>query len=351
MARPLRIEVAGGWYHVTARGNERRAIYRDDQDRRHFLELIGEAAQRFGLAVHAYVLMDNHYHLLVETREANLSRAMQWLGVSYTVWFNRRHRRVGHLFQGRFKAVALEQNAGAEVSRYLHMNPVRVGALRLGKAAREQAVAGMGQAPDAKLVAERLKRLRSYRWSSYGAYVGLEQAPQWLACEPVLAMVGGSARERNQWRRRYRAFVEEAVREGLGESPWERVEGQVLLGGAEFVKRMRALLKGNEKEQPGLRGLRQWHWIEEVIGVVEGLKREKWAAFRDRYGDWGRDVVLYFGRKRCGLKLRELAEWAGGLDEATVGLAVQRLEKKAAGDWTLARIVKRVEAKLKNEGM
>ena len=82
MARPLRIEVAGGWYHVTARGNERRAIYRDDQDRRHFLELVGETAERFNLAVHAYVLMDNHYHLLMETREANLSRALQWLGGS-----------------------------------------------------------------------------------------------------------------------------------------------------------------------------------------------------------------------------------------------------------------------------
>ena len=97
---------------MTARGNERRAIWRDESDRTHFLELLGELTERFGLRVHAYVLMDNHFHLLPETPEANLSRAMQWLNVSYSVWFNRRHDRVGHLFQGRSKAVVVEDQVG-----------------------------------------------------------------------------------------------------------------------------------------------------------------------------------------------------------------------------------------------
>src|SRR5580704_2469249 len=121
MARPLRVDVVGGWYHVTARGNERRAIFRDDTDRRRFLDLMAEWVERFGLRLHAFVLMDNHYHLLVETPRANLSIAMQWLGVSYTVWFNQRHRRAGHLFQGRFKAILLEESAAVEISRYLHL--------------------------------------------------------------------------------------------------------------------------------------------------------------------------------------------------------------------------------------
>jgi REP element-mobilizing transposase RayT len=108
MARPLRIERPGGRYHVTARGNERKAVYRDDTDRFHFLELLSEATERFGIRIHAYVLMDNHFHQLLETPEANLSRAMQWLNVSYSVWFNRRHKRVGHLFQGRFKSLVIE---------------------------------------------------------------------------------------------------------------------------------------------------------------------------------------------------------------------------------------------------
>ena len=105
--------MADGWYHVTARGNERRAIFRDDRDRTRFVELLGELTERFGVRVHAYVLMDNHYHLLVSTPQGNLSAAMQWLGVSYSVWFNRRHGRAGHLFQGRFKAVVLEGGAAA----------------------------------------------------------------------------------------------------------------------------------------------------------------------------------------------------------------------------------------------
>src|SRR6266536_3633889 len=127
MARPLRIDRAGGWYHVTARGNEQKRIYRDDHDREHFLELIAEMVVRFHLRVHCFVLMDNHYHLVVELTEANLSRAVQWLNVSYSVWFNRRHPRSGHLFQGRFKSVAVSGEEWAlELSRYVHLNPVRM---------------------------------------------------------------------------------------------------------------------------------------------------------------------------------------------------------------------------------
>lgn len=108
MSRPLRINLAGGWYHVTARGHQRRAIYVDVTDRRHYLELLEEMTARHRVDVHAYVLMGNHYHLLVRTPEANLSRAIQWLNVSYSVWWNRRHRQCGSLFQGRFKAVMIE---------------------------------------------------------------------------------------------------------------------------------------------------------------------------------------------------------------------------------------------------
>jgi putative transposase len=123
MARALRIEIAGGRYHVTARGNERRDIFRVDKDREHFLGLLSELPERFGTLIHAYVLMQNHYHLLLETPEGNLSRSIQWLNVSYSVWFNRRHRRSGHLFQGRFGAVLIEDDRGLqEVGRYTHVN-------------------------------------------------------------------------------------------------------------------------------------------------------------------------------------------------------------------------------------
>ncbi len=138
MSRPLRIDLVDGWYHVMSRGLERRELFMDDRDRCHFVELLGECVGRHGVRLHAYALMSNHYHLLVQTPHANLSRAAQWLNVAYVVWFNRRHGRVGPLLQGRFKAVPVDgEGAWAlDLSVYLHLNPVRVAALGLGKRAR-----------------------------------------------------------------------------------------------------------------------------------------------------------------------------------------------------------------------
>jgi putative transposase len=336
MARPLRIERPGAWYHVTARGNERRPIYRANRDRLHFCELLGQTVENFGLALHAYVLMDNHYHLLLETPEANLSRAMQWLNVSYSVWHNRRHGRAGHLFQGRFKAIVVDPAGwGLELSRYVHLNPVRVGKLELDKSARQRSSVGAVEDPKAALVRERIARLRRYRWSSYRAYVGLDKAPDWLRCEAVLGLAGGAQGRRQ--REAYRKHVESALRQGLAESPWERLTEQVVLGGAEFVRKVREGLRGDAREQTGLQRLQGRPKLPEAISVVEKLKGEKWEMFRDRYGDWGRDLVLYLGRKVCGLKLKELGEAAGGIDYVSVSAAVKRIEDRATKDPALAR--------------
>jgi REP element-mobilizing transposase RayT len=189
MPRLLRLEQAGAWYHVTARGNEQRSIYRDERDRRHFLELLPEWLDRFRVRLYAYVLMDNHYHLLLMTQDANLSRAMQWLNTNYSGWFNRRHRRAGHLFQGRFKAVVVEPESWAlGLSRYVHLNPVRVKRLGLDKAAQRAQREGAGGLPDPRLISQRLEQLRQHRWSSYRAYGGWEKPPAWLECETVLAL-------------------------------------------------------------------------------------------------------------------------------------------------------------------
>jgi REP element-mobilizing transposase RayT len=351
MARALRIEAVGCWYHITARGNNRQPIFRQVQDRRRFLELLGDMVERYRFVVHAFVLMDNHYHLLVQTQEANLSRAMQWLGVSYTVWFNRRYHRVGHLFQGRFHAVALEEAVAAEVSRYVHLNPVRLRALGLDKAAQQRASAGLTAVPAAKLVRERLQRLRQWRWSSYRAYVGWERPAGWLTRAPILAMIGGPKQERGQWGRHYREYVEQAVRDGLPESPWQRLEAQVLLGSAEFVARMRSLARGDEKEQPSLRRLRVRPGFDQVVAAVEARRGERWEQWRDRYGDWGRDAVLHLGRKHCGLTLRELGAAAGGLDYRSVGTAMKNFKKRLVRDKTLVQTVAEIEAELKKKEM
>jgi REP-associated tyrosine transposase len=338
MARPLRVEFPGAWFHVTARGNERRAIFRSDVDRRRWLQLAAELPGRFGLRVHGYVLMPNHYHLIVETGAAGLSRPMQWLNLSYTMWFNRRHRRVGHLFQGRFKAILVEvERWGLELSRYVHLNPVRIERLGLGKSGRAERRLSLSAASSAQQIAERLRVLREFGWSSYGAYIGWEEPPVWL-CVETLRSLGG--RPRRKAKRSYRAYVEEAIREGLEESPWERVEAQLVLGGAALKQKARSLLRGSGRERSGVRQLRRREFGA-VMAVVSQLKGEAWEDFRDRYADWGRDLALWLGRTHCDLRLRELGELAGGLDYATVSAATGRWRKRMANDKSLAKLTKR----------
>jgi len=351
MARPLRIEAVGAWYHITARGNERRAIFRDDDDRRQFLGLVGELEERFGVAVHAYVLLDNHYHLLLRPLAGNVSRAMQWLGVSYVVWFNRRHRRVGHLFQGRFKALLLEEEAAAEVSRYVHLNPIRVRRLGLGKERQSALAVGMGEASTPEQVKQRLTALREYRWSSYRAYVGQERVPVWLKCAELRMAVGGRNDPVAVQQAGYQDFVERVVREGVLPSPWARLEAQVLLGSAEFVARLRKMAGGNLKEQPALRHLRARPQWADIRAAIEQVRGESWEDFRDRHGDWGRDAALYLARQRAGLKLRELGDLAGGIDYRSVGSAVRGFKRRLARDRQLAEKIKEAETKLQNQEM
>ncbi|MCG6940487.1 MAG: transposase, partial [Thiohalocapsa sp.] len=208
MARPLRLEFAGALYHVTARGNERRSIFLGDADgdRAAFLDVLGATCERFNWLVHAYCLMTNHYHLLVETPDANLSKGMRQLNGVFTQYVNRTHARVGHLFQGRFKAILVERESYLlELSRYVVLNPVR---------------AGMVAAPG------------DWPWSSYPAMVGELPAPGWLETDAVLRAF---AEERTAAVAGYRRFVAEGI--GIA-SPWQALKGQIYLGSEPFVERM-----------------------------------------------------------------------------------------------------------------
>jgi REP element-mobilizing transposase RayT len=331
MARPLRIELAGGWYHVTNRGNERKAIYRDGRDRGHFLELVEETTLRFRVRLHSYVLMENHYHLMVELTDTNLSRAIQWLNISYSVWFNRRHRRSGHLFQGRFKSVLVNRDEWAlSLSRYVHLNPVRLAELGLDKRHRRAQSAGLSPAPDAAQVRKRLEVLRSHRWSSYRAYAGLCATPTWLECDTILSLGGGRKRD---WHSNYRAYVESAVREGLEKGPWESLREQAVLGGEKFLAEVKAHVSGDAQEQRGAgRLLAKRPSLAEVIQAAETLKGQRWDEFRDRYGDTGRDMVLYLGRRLCGLKLTVLAQSVGLDNYAVVAASARRYEERLKQD-------------------
>lgn len=210
MARPLRLEHAGALWHVTCRGNERRTIFRDDRDRRLFLALLAEVVELFAWRLHAYVLMGNHYHLLLETPEANLSRGMHRINAIYSQRFNRRHDRVGHLLQGRFGAILIEKERHLlELVRYVVLNPVR---------------AGLVHDPD------------EWPWSNYLATAGLGQAPTWLDTEWTISQFGVGAGARCA----YREFVSSGT--GRLDRPWKNVAGQLFLGSADFRKRMRTML-------------------------------------------------------------------------------------------------------------
>ena len=203
MARPLRLEYAGAIYHVTSRGDRREAIYDDDGDRERWLEIVARVCERFNWRVHAYCLMDNHYHLVLETIDGNLSKGMRQLNGVYTQYYNRRHSSSGHVFQGRYKAIHVEKEAYLlELCRYVVLNPVR-----------------------AKMV----KDIARWPWSSYPAAVGHCQPPNWLESDWILSHFG---KQRKRMRAKYLDFV----REGIGlPSIWGDLQKQIFLGGEAFI--------------------------------------------------------------------------------------------------------------------
>ena len=216
MARPLRLELAGGIYHVTSRGDGRDDIYLSDADRIGWLEVFGEVCQRFNWVCHAWCQMTNHYHLLIETPEANLARGMRQLNGVYTQRFNRVHGRVGHVFQGRYKAILVERDSYLlELARYVVLNPLR-----------------------AKMV----KRLETWPWSSYLATYGQAELPLWLQTDWLLAQFG---QRRSSAVAKYVAFVHEGARLP---SMWTQLRGQIYLASDSFVQKMRTQID----KKPGL---------------------------------------------------------------------------------------------------
>ena len=342
MARPLRINLKGGWYHVTARRWKGERLYYDKADRLHFLDLLGELAERYRVGMHAYALMSNHYHLLIETPHGNLSRAMQWLNVSYGMWHNRRWKESGPLVQGRYGAVPVEgEGAWAlEASRYIHLNPVRLTRLGQGKKARKAAAAGFDGGPSDEQRRALVHTLRDYRWSSYRAYAGYEKAPTWLECGVLWERAGRGKKGGPEGYRRW--LEEEVLLQGVAETWTERLSTGLALGSEAFVERLRGLAKGNRKEQPEVRRWEKRLGFEEIRRAVEQVKGEKWEAFRDRQGDWGRDVTLWLARRHTGLTLPEIAQTAGVADHRAAGKAIERMEKRKREDGKLDQIISQV---------
>jgi len=222
MTRPLRLEFSGALYHVTSRGDGREAIFLDNEDREIFLGVLSSVCERFNWCVHAYCLMDNHYHLLIETPDANLSKGMRQLNGVFTQSFNRKHKRVGHVFQGRYKAIIVQKESYLlELARYIVLNPVRAGMVRSAK---------------------------DWPWSSYRKTAGFIDPGSWLNVDWLLSSF---AKKRVDATKRYRTFV----CEGKKQPPiWACLKNQVFLGDDAFVEDMQRKIdpKAELREVPSI---------------------------------------------------------------------------------------------------
>lgn len=339
--------MAGGWYHVTARGNNRAPLFRDDADRQRFLALLAELPERFSVGVHAFVLMNNHYHLILRTAEPNLSHAISWLNVSHSGWFNSRHHQVGHVFQGRFKSQVIEDIAGVcEVARYIHLNPIRLKGLQLGKSEVRRQKTAAAIDPGVALVAERLRVLAEYRWSSWRVYQGADSAPLWLDTSVIGAGCGGRGRVAQQ--AAVRAYTEAPVREGHLESPWARLVGGLVLGTEDFAQQLIKGRRVDPSEQTEARRLRRRVDWERVVAAAEKERGRKWSEMLALHGDWGRDGALYFAVRHGGLRLAEVLQKLPELKYAAAAQAVKRFKSALATDRPRQTFIHRMQAQLPN---
>ncbi len=310
MARPLRMDYPDTFYHILSRGNEKRDIFYNGKDYLRFLEALANMVGRFNLEIHAYVLMKNHYHLLIRTREANLSRAIQWLGVSYSVWFNHRHERSGHLFQGRFKSFLIENDRYfTAMCHYIHGNPLRAGLVR---------------------------RLWNYKWSSYRAYMNRRYEVSWLTTKLVLGMYGGSRKE----------FLNDQEM-SLGEEKYilDELKHGLYLGSKEFgVECIGRVKKEGSREKPQGRSLLRERNIRalslEILGRLG--ERDPESALKVRkYLCRNRDTAIYILSQLGVYRNGEIGEVFGVGYTAVTG-AVKRALTYLNSDRQLERTAKRI---------
>ena len=321
MARPLRVEYPGAFYHVMNRGNAGGALYKTRRDREKFLEYLENAAEKFSLRIHTYCLMSNHYHVIVETPGSNLSKAMQWLQVSYAAYFNHKRARVGHLFQGRFQAILVDADEYLiPLSRYIHLNPVM-----------------------AKIV----KNPKEYNWSSYSAFIGKIKPFPWLETELVISQFGKRAK---QARERYKEYVEGINTKEL-ENPANELVGGFILGPLDFVDWVKENFlssRKKDKEIPKLKQLKPRADIEAIVKVVAGEFGcdEKEIRLKGKKGNLPRDIAIYISHGLTGESGVNLGKYFGNISGAGITMCCKNLESKMNKNKRLNSEVNRLKKRI-----
>ncbi len=309
MARPLRVQYPGAFYHVTSRGNERKAIIKSKGDGERFLSYLESAHERYDAIIHTYCLMHNHYHLLLETPRSNLSQILHHINGAYTSYFNARRKRSGHLFQGRYKAILVEKDSYCqELSRYIHLNPVRAGIIG---------------------------RPSQYQWSSYRYLVGLKKKPQWLSHEAVL---GYFDKDKKTAQGLYRDFVEKALDREM-ENPLNQVFASTFLGNDRFIEWAKEKWIGFEnadtRNVPTLKRLMDkpaFERIEEIVDSIIGRKDKMFKKF-----------CIYTSHQITGYPLKEIGSHYG-MRGSAVSQSSQRFKERISK----SRDLKKVEIEIRN---
>jgi putative transposase len=319
MVRPLRVQFPGALYHVTGRGNERKEIFKDEGDRKEFLGILAQSLDTYGVLLHSFVLMPNHWHFLVQTPLGNLGEFMRHFNITYTSYYNRRHKRVGHLYQGRYKSFLVEVDSYLSiVSRYIHLNPVKV--------------AGMKKRP----FDEQLRYLWNYRWSSLRGYVGLAERYDFVEHATVLAEYGGDT---PNGRLRYRKQLSEDLIAGVAIR--EQIVGQSILGSVGFVSWVKEtfLEDKTDRERPDVGRIHKYLSKGTVLAVVG---KETGSSDVMRSTGTLRQIVMTSLYKYGGLNNREIGELLG-VDYTTVSQGRKRLREKTEKDQKVRSIVENID--------
>jgi len=342
MARRLRVEFPGAIYHVTLRGNARGRIFLDPRNYERFLWRLSESADTYNVRIYLFCLMVNHAHLVVETPEGNLSRFMQSLETGYTVYFNMRHARAGHLTQGRYGAKLVEGDPAAprlrrgsdyflSLSRYVHLNPAFVRSVK--------------ELP----LKDRIQHVRRYPWSSYGSYIGRSKALDFVDYGPVLAQMAGG---KNEKRKRYREFVESGLAETDEEFREAMKASRHCIGGEDFRNRVGRLYeslvaKSDHPEDVTFRRQTERIPVDRILEILElelGTSRE--AICRRHRDSTVRPIASRMLCKYGGLTQREVGRILGLRTGTGISLQLRKLTGLMATDTRLKRIVERVEKRL-----
>jgi putative transposase len=311
VARPLRIQYSGAFYHVTSRGNERKAIFRNDRDREKFVSYLQSAHERYGGIIHVYCLMDNHYHLLLETPRGNLSEILHHINGAYTTYFNIKRQRSGHLLQGRYRAILVEKDAYCqELSRYIHLNPLRGGIV---------------------------KALTGYPWSSYPYYIGLKKKPFWLETGYILAYFG---QEGLRAQKKYKAYVEETIGVEL-KDPLAAVFASTFLGSQEFIKQVRQRAKileeADTRNIPVLKALVERPSLEEIKKRVEDRVEPNSPLFKK--------FCIHISHRYGGFSLKEIGA-RYSMQGSAVSQASGRFKQRIIEEPSLRKLLRQIVTKL-----